>query len=287
MDDRHKALGMVMFMSFFWATQITMSKIALNAGARPMPFLFQMLAVAAVIISIITLSTRRHALTGLRRHYLVPLLSIALVGSVLANITGYIGLEQSSSINYGFLIKSAVVFTVVLAYLFLDEHISRHKLVLLTGLIAGVYLVTTQGRGIVPSRYDILIILSAFFYALSNTIAKSVLVDIDPQIVAFFRTFGGVVLLGAALALAGEPLFDVVRYDHVAITGIILACMQMTMYRALRITSVSYLSMMSMMTPVIVAVLGIVFLREPFTVVQAAGGGLILVCGVFIYKKKI
>ncbi len=287
MDDRHKALGMVVFMSFFWATQITMSKIALNAGARPMPFLFQMLCVAAVIISVITLATRRHALSGLRRQYLVPLLSIALVGSVLANISGYYGLEQSSSVNYGFLIKSAVIFTVVLAYLFLDEHVSHHKLVLLAGLIAGVYLVTTQGKGIVPSRYDLLIILSAFFYASSNTIAKSVLFDIEPQIVAFFRTCGGVVLLGAALALAGEPLFEVVRYDHVVVTGIILACMQMVMYRALRITSVSYLSMMSMMTPVIVTVLGIVFLKESFTAVQTAGGCLILICGVFIYKKKI
>jgi drug/metabolite transporter (DMT)-like permease len=224
---------------------------------------------------------------GLRRQYVVPLVSIALVGSVLANITGYYGLEHSSSVNYGFLIKSAVIFTVILAYLFLDEHISHHKLVLLFGLIAGVYLVTTQGKGIVPSRFDLLIIVSAFFYASSNTIAKSVLYDVDPQIVAFFRTCGGVMLLGAALALAGQPIFTVIRYDLVLVTGSLLACMQMVMYRALRITSVSYLSMMSMMTPVIVTVLGIAFLKESFTAVQAVGGMLILVCGVFIYKKNI
>jgi drug/metabolite transporter (DMT)-like permease len=42
-----------------------------------------------------------------------------------------------------------------------------------------------------------------------------------------------------------------------------------------------------MMTPVIVTVLGIAFLKESFTAVQAVGGMLILVCGVFIYKKNI
>lgn len=286
MDSRRTALCLVCVMSILWALQITVSKLALNAGAHPLAFLFQMLSVAAVFIACSTLAFSRAGLHAVRRKDLVPLVSIAVVGSVCANIAGYVGLENSSSVNYGFLIKSALVFTAILAYWFLGEGMTHRKGVLITGLITGLYLVTTRGKGIVPSPYDGLIILGAFFYAVSNILAKSVVTGVHPQVIAFFRTCCGAVLLGIVLVCAGVPAFSVIRPDLVMATGLFLAGMQSVMYRALRLTSVCYLSMMSMMTPVLVAVIGILFLGETFSIVQAVGGAIILLCGVSLSLKE-
>lgn len=66
-----------------------------------------------------------------------------------------------------------------------------------------------------------------------------------------------------------------------------MAMLMILIYRTLRITSVSYLSMMSMSTPVIVTILGVVFLNEHFSLIQALGGILIILSGVFIHLKNI
>jgi drug/metabolite transporter (DMT)-like permease len=54
-------------------------------------------------------------------------------------------------------------------------------------------------------------------------------------------------------------------------------------YRTLKVSTASYLTLMSMLTPVIVSVLAILFLGESLVWIQLIGAGLILVSGIVIY----
>ncbi len=287
MDGRSKGLLFVMIFSIIWALQIIMSKIALNNGASAFAFLFQIMIVAAIILLVYILIFQKNTLRLVHRQDMRKLLLIAFIGTAVANTLGYYGLEHSTSVSYGFLVKTAVFFTIVLSHFLIDEKIDSHKIILMIALLAGVYLITTKGVALVPNRFDILIVMSAFFYALANTVAKTVLRDIPADVVALFRlTFGAFFLL-LLMPLFCRNFYVVVDYNLVIVTGILLAMMQIMLYRTLQITSACYLSMMSMATPLIVTIIGVFILKESFSAVQTVGGALIIVSGILIHGKDI
>ena len=70
---------------------------------------------------------------------------------------------------------------------------------------------------------------------------------------------------------------------YVLLTGSCLAIAWILIYRPLKVSPASYLTMMSMLTPVIVSILAILFLGESLTWIQVIGAGLIILSGIVIY----
>jgi drug/metabolite transporter (DMT)-like permease len=59
------------------------------------------------------------------------------------------------------------------------------------------------------------------------------------------------------------------------------------LYRTLKISTASYLTMMSMITPVIVSVLAVIFLDESLIWIQLIGAALIILSGILVYFSDI
>ena len=57
--------------------------------------------------------------------------------------------------------------------------------------------------------------------------------------------------------------------------------------RTLKVATASYMTMMSMVTPVLVSLLAIIFLGETLAWVQVAGAGIIISSGVFTYFSGV
>ena len=70
-------------------------------------------------------------------------------------------------------------------------------------------------------------------------------------------------------------------------SGFFLAMAWIYLYRTLHIATASYMTLMSMATPIIVSVLAMVFLDERLFWVQVVGAGLIILSGVMIYFSNI
>lgn len=211
MDHKAKGLFLVLLMSVVWAILIILSKAILNKGVPVFTYLFQMICLAAVLVSLYAFLFHRDKIVAPNRSQVKYLIMIGATGTALANIIGYYGLESSSSINYGFLVKTTVVFTVILAHFMLKEVLDFHKILLVIMLLVGVYLITTEGRELIPNRYDILIVMSAFFYAFANNLSKIVLRNFDPAVLSMYRMIFGSVLL-AVFVIAVQKEFYVVQY---------------------------------------------------------------------------
>ncbi|RZN49494.1 DMT family transporter [archaeon] len=287
MEQRRKGLVLVTLFSLAWSLQITMSKVVLNAGMSAFSLLFQVMVVSSLCVLGYILLFKPRALNGIEHNDLIRLLLVAGVGTALANSFGYYGLENSASINFGFLVKTAVVFTLVFAHFMLDEPIHIRKLMLMSSLLFGVYLVTTNGRTLVPTPYDAFIILSASLYALANVIAKPVLRKVDSEVVALFRLGMGSVFLAAIFPFLEPSFYIPAHVPLVIITGLLLALMQLLLYKTLQNTSACYLSMMSMLTPLLVMALGLIVLGEQLHTVQAIGGLIVVCSGIFIHRIEI
>jgi uncharacterized membrane protein len=74
---------------------------------------------------------------------------------------------------------------------------------------------------------------------------------------------------------------------YILLNGFCVAMAWIFLYRTLKVSTASYLTMMSMLTPVIVSLLALVFLGESLIWIQVVGAGMILLSGIVVYFSDI
>lgn len=208
------------------------------------------------------------------------LLSLALVATTF-------GLNLSTSVNYGFLVKGGVIFGPLLALLFLSEKLSHIKLILIPTFLVGAYFISTQGQTLIPHTGDILIIISAFFFSITDVLMKKLTGHWHHDIVASFRGLLTSAFLFLFVVVFVRNFSTNVPMIYLIVSGLLVASGQIMLLKTISLSSVSYLSLMTMITPIIVTAIGFFVLREPFTMMHVLGGVIILISGYLVQKHNI
>ncbi len=277
-----KKLLYVSIFSISWALNILVNKHGLNLGTKPFPYTVQTNLVSALILTLVILLTKKQDFKQINLRLAKGMIGIGFFVGI-AYIAGIYGLKLTSSINYGFIIKSAMIFTILLAYMFLKEKLTKQKILLLIIFTIGAYLITTGGKLIIPKLGDLLTVVAAFGFASANIIQKKLTAKVSPAIITWARiTFALVIVVIAALFI-GENLLEVIAPVHVLLAGTFTAILAIYLVKTLSVASASYLTMMSMMTPVITTILGLTILKENINLAQIMGGILIIACGVIVH----
>ena len=152
---------------------------------------------------------KRDALASVNRAAVPWLLSVGVVGSGFGIGISYMGLQMTEVINYGFLIKTTVIFTIILAHFwFHDEKITWQKIILVLLFLIGVYLISTNGQMMIPHTGDALILLGAFLLAVTNIILKTVVrYKVDSGVIILSRTIGACIVSICFVIIQKIPLF--------------------------------------------------------------------------------
>ncbi len=296
----HFPIFNVSLFSFFWALQIFVSKLAFKAGANPISFTIQAGIVAFFILTIYILPRRSHELKGIPKGIIAGLLLANAVHFGLGIFLCNAGTALTSAINAGFLVKFGLVTTTLLALIILHEKMTLSKTMAVLIMLIGSFFISTKGNLIVPQFGDILIILACLCWSTANVLVRKILRDstVSDEIVTFLRPVAGIPLLVAFVFLAPlypEPIRRVFQVNIfeigfpllVAANGFFLALMFLYLNRTLKVASASYTTMMSMITPVIVTILAVAFLKETMKWIQVVGALLIISSGVATHYLKI
>lgn len=276
----------VSIFSLSWALLIFFNKLAMNAGVQALPYTIQTTIVTVLLLLFYNLILRKKELLKIKIKDLKSLLIIGLIVGA-AYITGFYGLKLSTAINYGFLAKSTLLFTVFLAYFFLGEKISRKKLGFLIAFVLGIYFLSTGGQKIIPRIGDLLALFTAFCYSSAVIITKTLTKKIHSDVISLGRVGFALLFLLAAAPVLKINFLEIIAAANVMIVGFLGAVLALSLNKTIFIASASYLTMMSMMVPVITAFLGLVFLKESINLIQIIGAVLILASGVLVEKSKI
>ncbi len=260
-------------------------KLILNTGASPIVVSAQTVLIGVILLSFWT-ATRKRPLKGLTisKFYQLVYVGVLIAG---AFVFGVYGLRLSTSINYGFLIKTTSVFSVLLAYIFLKEHLNRYKVGLLVILIIGAYLITTGGQLIAPRLGDLLILASALCFSISLTIQKPVSKSLGAEILGLSRILIALPVIIIVAYSFGENPFQLLPLGLIFLVGATEAVKELFVVKTLKISTASYVTMMGMITPVLTTVLGLLFLSEVLNAFQILGGVLIIGSGILIHKLKM
>lgn len=294
------ALVNVTLFSVFWALQIFISKLGFNAGAKAVPFTLQSAFVALIVLAMIVLPKNLKHLLKIPKKVFLGLLLANAIHFGLGGFFSNSGVALTSAVNAGFLVKFALVTTILLAWIFLKEKMTATKAISASIMILGGYLLSTKGQSLIPQIGDILIVLACFAWSIGNILVRKAIKDsnISGDIVSFLRPIAGIPVFLFFIFLS--PLYpvqirNVFTADYLNLSflpyvlgsGIFTALLWIFLNRTLKVATASYMTMMSMMTSVFVAILAVLFLKEQIAPAQILGGLLTIIAGVVIHYSDI
>lgn len=281
----NKGFYLAMLAASFWAVSIVLSRYMLRNGENAYNLLFwiTILAIPFWLYRLFSIDTV-YELKGILRKNYGLLLSMGVISTFGVNIAEAFALKYSHAINYAFLIRSSVLFTILFAYLFLGERLTKRKLFLVGIILLGAYLLTTQGQILQFSLGDIFTLIQAMLIALGNNVFGKLATNrMNPRVSAAASFLVGIVpviVLGIYHHAITWPLLPWVIL-LMTITNILIVICR---FQAYAHVSASYMSMLFSLTPVFVSVLAVLFLGETITVVQIVGGLLIISAGLAVHR---
>ncbi|MGB2963910.1 MAG: DMT family transporter [Anaerolineales bacterium] len=296
----------VLMFSVFWALQIFVTKLALNTGAQVLSFQLLSILVALVILAVIILPAFGGEFRTLFREKPGLFWRLFFANGIQSGLgTGLsiIGISLTSAINAGFLVKLATVSTILFAWLILKERLTIIKILMVLTMLSGAYLLTTKGQILLPRIGDLYILGACVCWSLGNVLIRKYLntQPIPVEVVTFQKPLAGLpfVLALVSLAIWVPDIFGSldqvlscckpppVVLPHTIGNGVLLVLTWTYLNNTLKITSASYMTMMSMITPVFVSLLAMVFLGETMVWIQIVGAGMIILSGMITYFSGI
>ncbi len=292
--------------SSFWALQIFVAKLAFNTGVEVLSFQVLSYAFVLIILAVGLLGSVGRQLFELYRIQRAQFWQLFIANGIQAGLGTFfslIGIALTAAINAGFLVKLATVTTILFAWIILHERMTPLKLVTVFVMLFGAYLLTTKGQALLPRVGDLFILGACFCWSLGNVLVRRILraQPVNPDVVTLQKPISGLLILlllvAGTLAYAEitgrqEPIFRCCTLSpwyipYVFAAGICLAGAWFYLNRTLKVATASYMTLMSMLTPVLVAFLAILFLGETLVWVQAIGATLIILSGTAISFSDI
>ena len=292
--------------STFWALQIFFAKLGFNAGAQVLPFQLLITIIAFILLAVLLLPRLKNQFSELFREQRPLFWKLYMANGIQAGLgtsLAMLGIALTDAVNAGFLVKFTTVTTIFFAWIFLKERLTFLKVVTVILMLIGVFLLTTQGQALIPRPGDIILIAACVCWSLGSVLVRNFLKDqpLNPDVVTMQKPMASLpvllVLAGIAMIINTQSGMQSALLSccetsstdliYGLLTGVCLAVAWIFIYRTLKVSTASYMTLMSMLTPVIVSVLAIIFLGETLVLIQAIGAGLILISGIVIYFSDI
>jgi len=293
------ALFNVLLLSVIWALEVFVTKIALLAGASVATFTIQTYIVTFFLLFLYVLPSIKE-LKKIPSGIFKQLMLANALHNGFGGFFSNIGILLTTAINAGFLLQFTTVTTSTLAWLILKEKMTKSKIITISAIIIGTFLLVTKGRLDIPQIGDLLILFACISWSIGNVLVRKTLKhnSVNPDIISFLRPIAGVpiqlifVFFAPLYPLVVRPVFTVYWLDfryagYVLIHGILVALLWIFLNRTLKIASASYMTMMTSLTPILVAVLAMIFLHERLILIQWIGVIIILSSSVITQFLKI
>lgn len=216
-----------------------------------------------------------------------PLILLGIISSFLINFIEIFALKYSPAINFSFLNRTVIVFTIIAAFIFLKEQINLKKIILTILILSGSYLLITKGQNLTITLGDIFTITEAMLIALSAVLVKITVVKVGPDIsnsISFLIGVMPAIIIAFFMKVIYLPNNIVLLFISAILYNILLNYFR---FRALKISSATYVTMIFSFTPVLVVLMAIPILGESLLPIQFIGGALIVLAGIFVEKLKI
>jgi drug/metabolite transporter (DMT)-like permease len=267
-----------------------LQKMVLNSGVDRFVFAFLRITTGFFIITLLLLFKKYRPVAVIKKN-IRPFIVLGVCFSGFGILLKFWGLSMTTATNAAFIMSLSSVTSVLFAFLMLKEKARKRFYFIVLGMIAGVYLVTTRGKQLMPQAGDLIIFGLAFLIGFMQVYGKKLLNTLSVLETSFGRSFIGMLFLGlmclifAPKGFATIPNFPVLLL--VLANGITFSSGIMLFYMALQNEGASNAAVFALLVPVFTAILGYFFLAEIFNIYQFIGGIVILSGSFLIARLKV
>ena len=216
---------------------------------------------------------------------------VILCGSTIAPLLLLNGLSQTTAINASLLLNAESLFTVAIAFVFLNERCSKREYIGIFLLLVGVVFVTTNGAfGELSLSQNILgnliVIGACFFWGIDNNLSKFLSQKRDIIMVTGLKCFtGGLALLGVSFVLGFNFAIPSSSIPYILFVGAFSIAFSILFFLfALRKIGSMRTGVIFSLSSLFGAVLAFIVLREPFTVIQLVAG-FAMIAGIYVLYR--
>lgn len=144
----NKPLLFTLATSIIWSFSLVNSRYLLVQGENPLNLTVWFLLLSCPLW-MLTFKKHRREYFLLSRRIKVLLIFVGVAGSLGINALQSLALANSTAVNFSFLYRTIVIFTIVFAAVFLQEKITKGKLILTVFILLGSFFLTTNGQIII------------------------------------------------------------------------------------------------------------------------------------------
>lgn len=216
---------------------------------------------------------------------------VVLCGSTIAPLLLLNGLNQTTAINSSLLLNAESLFTVAIAFIFLNERCAKREYIGILMLLVGVIFLTTNGafQNLTLTENvigNLLIIGACFFWGIDNNLSKFLSQKRDIIMVTGLKCFiGGLALLSTSFLLGFSFSIPLVAIPYILFVGAFsIAFSIMFFLFALRKIGSMRTGVIFSLSSLFGAVLAFVVLRESFTIIQLVAGW-VMILGIYVLYR--
>ena len=247
--------------AFCWAISIILTKFIFNLGedAYNLSFWGSLLALPYWFIALKRGKIKPKSVNA--KDWLI-LIGIAFISTVGTSVTENLAIKHGSAVNFSFLFRTVILFTMIFAYFFLGEKLTLKKFILAGLIISRAYLLTSNGQKLVLTKGDIFTLTEAALVAFGNNILGKIATSrLGPTISASTTMIMGFIPL-ALIAMFNRSLAWPVSWPLLMVMVGINLLITVFRYRGLQQASATFVTMVFSFTPVMVAFMAIPLLKE-------------------------
>jgi drug/metabolite transporter (DMT)-like permease len=282
----------LVILMFLWALVIPLSKLIVeDAGAPLLSFLRNALGAIAIFIMIVI----RGREVRIDKQDYVPLIVIGIIGTAIASLLMFIGVDLSTATNAAILVNTNPIFVAILAPFLISEHLSRRQFAGILLAFIGIVLVTTNGMGIADffgSQMfigNLILVVSGLCIALYTIYGKKYVKRYGGLVATFYTVLAGAIFLLIYNIITGDisrllflslEHWIIIFYIGAIVTGFVYALW----YKSIKFIGASRAASFKLLIPVFAAAVSIAFLGEtPSGIILF--GGFLVVLGLFYTQK--
>ena len=216
---------------------------------------------------------------------------VILCGSIIAPLLLLNGLNQTTAINASLLLNAEALFTVAIAFVFLNERCNKKEYWGILLLLIGVVFLTTNGafQSLTLTQNiigNLLIIGACFFWGIDNNLSKHLSKKRDIIMVTGLKCLiGGFALLALSFLLGFSFIIPLTSIPYILFVGAFSIAFSILFFLfALRKIGSMRTGVIFSLSSLFGAVLALVVLGETFTLIQLVAG-LIMILGIYVLYR--
>ncbi len=216
---------------------------------------------------------------------------VIICGSIIAPLLLLNGLNQTTAINASLLLNAESLFTVVIAFIFLNERCAKREYIGILMLLVGVIFVTTSGafQNLSLSQNilgNLLIVGACFFWGIDNNLSKFLSRKRDIILVTGLKCFvGGLALLGLSFSLGFSFAIPLITIPYILFVGAFSIAFSILFFLfALRKIGSMRTGVIFSLSSLFGAALAFFVLGEVFTPIQLVSG-VIMMLGIYVLYR--